>query len=197
MGPVGSDNWHSMLAGAEDILREEGYAALTSRRIAERIGVKQRLVYYYFETMDDLIVETFRRLAVRELERLRSAAASEHPLREIWHVCIHTADARLISEFMALANRIPALRSEVIGFIEESRRMQVTAISAALERTSAPRSLPPLAVAIIATSAALSVTREAQLGTTTGHAVVMDVIWRYLHDLEPENSSSRAPKTGR
>jgi AcrR family transcriptional regulator len=192
MGPVGSDNWHSMLDGAVDILREEGYAALTSRRIADRIGVKQRLVYYYFKTMDDLIVEMFRRLSVRELERLRDAAASEHPLREIWHVCIHTADARLISEFMALANRIPALRSEVISFIEESRRMQVMAITAALERGSGPRSLPPLAVAIIATSVALSVTREAQLGTTNGHADVMDVIWRYLHDLEPESSLSRA-----
>jgi AcrR family transcriptional regulator len=191
MGPAGSENWHSMLDGAEDVLREEGYAALTSRRIAERIGVKQRLVYYYFQTMDDLIVEMFRRLSARELERLRDAAASEHPLREIWHVCIHTADARLISEFMALANRIPALRSEVINFIEQSRRMQVAAIAAALERADAPRALPPLAVSIIASSVALSVTRETQLGTTAGHAVVMDVIWRYLHDLEPESSVSK------
>jgi len=191
MGPVGSDNWLAMLDGAEDVLREEGYAALTSRRIAERVGVKQRLVYYYFKTMDDLIVETFRRLSVRELERLRAATASEHPLREIWHVCIHTADARLISEFTALANRISALRAEVIKFIEESRRMQVAAITAALERSNAPGSVPPVAAAIIATSVALSVTREAQLGTTTGHALVMDVIWRYLHDLEPGNSISQ------
>ena len=192
MGPVGSENWHSMLDGAEDVLREEGYAALTSRRIAERIGVKQRLVYYYFATMDDLIVELFRRLSAREQERLRNAAASDHPLREIWHVCIHTADGRLISEFMALANRIPPLRAEVINFIEQSRRMQVAAIAAALERADAPRTLPAPAVAIIATSVALSVTREAQLGTTTGHAVVMDAIWRYLRDLEPESSASRA-----
>ena len=48
-----------MLDSAEDILREEGYGALTSRRVAERLGVKQRLVYYYFRTMDDLIAETF------------------------------------------------------------------------------------------------------------------------------------------
>src|ERR1043166_1173025 len=58
-----------MLDGAEGILRDEGYAALTSRAVAERCGVKQRLVYYYFQTMDELIVETFRRMAVRELER--------------------------------------------------------------------------------------------------------------------------------
>jgi AcrR family transcriptional regulator len=187
MGPVGSDNWHAMLNGAEDILREEGYAALTSRRIAERIGVKQRLVYYYFKTMDDLIVETFRKLSARELERLRNAASSERPIREIWDVCIHTTDARLITEFMALANRIEALRSEVIAFIEESRRMQVLALSKALEAKKGGRTLPPIAAAIIATSVALSVTREAQLGTSTGHVTVLDAIARYLSDLEPDS----------
>ncbi len=185
MGTAGSENWHAMLTGAEDILREEGYAALTSRRIAERVGVKQRLVYYYFKTMDDLIVETFRRLAVRELERLRNAVSSERPLQELWHVCIHTADARLISEFTALANRIQALRTEVIAFIEESRRMQVTALSAAVAGNNGQRSLPPLAVAIMATSVALALTRETGLGITTGHAIVTDVIWRYIRDSEP------------
>ncbi|MBV8804223.1 MAG: TetR/AcrR family transcriptional regulator [Sinobacteraceae bacterium] len=187
MGPVGSDNWHAMLDGAEDILREEGYAALTSRRVAERIGVKQRLVYYYFKTMDDLIVETFRRLSVRELERLRNAASSARPLREIWYICVHAADARLISEFTALANRIPALRSEVIAFIEESRRIQVMALSAAPAGNNPQQSLPPLAAAIIATSVALSLIREAALGTTNGHAAVTDVIWRYIRELEPGN----------
>ena len=73
MGPPGSENWHAMLDGAEDILREEGHAALTSRRIADRIGVKQRLVYYYFRTMDDLIVEMFHRRSEMELTRLREA----------------------------------------------------------------------------------------------------------------------------
>ena len=142
MGPAGSVTWSAMLDGAEDILREEGYAALTSRRIAERIGVKQRLVYYYFRTMDDLIIETFRRLAVRELERLAGALASERPLREIWDVCIHTSDARLVSEFMALANRIDGLRTEVISFIKKSRRMQVAALSAALKGKSRKGRIP-------------------------------------------------------
>ena len=41
MGPVGSDNWHAMLDGAEAVLRDEGHAALTSRRIAERIGMRR------------------------------------------------------------------------------------------------------------------------------------------------------------
>jgi AcrR family transcriptional regulator len=185
MGPAGSANWHAMLDGTEDILREEGYAALTSRRIAERIGVQQRLVYYYFQTMDDLIVETFRRLAVRELERLRLARSSAHPLREIWDVCIHTSDARLISEFMALANRIDGLRAEVIRYIEESRAIQVKALTAALTRKSAG-TIPPSGLAVLATSLALSLNREAQLGVRAGHREIMAAIGDFLAKTEPE-----------
>jgi AcrR family transcriptional regulator len=185
MGPAGSANWHAMLDSAEDILREEGYAALTSRRIAERIGVKQRLVYYYFHTMDDLIVETFRRLSVRELERLRVALTSEHPLREMWDVCIHTSDARLISEFMALANRIGGLRAEVVHFIEESRAIQVKALTTAVKRKSGD-GIPPVGLALLATSLALSLNREAQLGVTAGHRAIMAVIADFLAKTEPE-----------
>ncbi len=165
-----------MLDGAEDILREEGYGALTSRRVAERIGVKQRLVYYYFRTMDELIVETFRRLAVRDLERLNRALDDQHPLREIWDVCVHTTDTRLISEFMALANRIEALRNEVIVYIEEARRMQVSVLTKAMQASGTAASLAPVAAVIFATSAALTLHREAGLGIRTGHAEIMAVI---------------------
>ena len=186
MAAPGSANWHAMLDGAECVLREEGYAALTSRRLAEYIGVKQRLVYYYFQTMDDLIVETFGRLAVREIQRLREAASSKRPLREIWDVCIHTSDARLIAEFMALANRIKKLRAEVIRFIEESRAIQIGALSAALKRKSKNNRIPAAALAMLATSVALSLTREAELGVTLGHREILGVFGDFLSRAEPK-----------
>jgi AcrR family transcriptional regulator len=185
MGPPGSENWHAMLDGAETILREEGHAALTSRRIAERIGVKQRLVYYYFRTMDDLVVELFRRSASRELARLRAALASGHALREIWETTIGSTDSRLIAEFMALANRIDALRSEVIRFIEESREIQVAAIEGALARKGRTSPIPAHGLALMATSIALSLSREEQLGVRSGHAEIAGVIEGFLAALEP------------
>lgn len=189
MGPPGSPIWNSMLDGAEDILRDEGYGALTSRRVAERIGVKQRLVYYYFHTMDDLIVETFRRLAARELERLSAALRGKQALRDIWDVCVHTTDTRLISEFMALANRIEALRTEVKAYIRKTRRMQVSALTAAMEKSGAAGSLPPVAAAIFATSAALTLHHEAELGIRTGHAEVMAVIKQFIAAHDPADKA--------
>jgi AcrR family transcriptional regulator len=185
MGPAGSENWHAMLDGAEAVLREEGHAALTSRRIAERIGVKQRLVYYYFATMDELVIDLFHRMSVRELERLRQAAQSGLPLREIWNVRINTTDARLVSQFMALAARIEGLGKEVVHFIEESRAIQVAALAEALNKLPQGSGLDPAALAIIATSVALTLTRERQLGTEAGHEAVLALFERFLAGIEP------------
>lgn len=185
MGPPGSANWVAMLDGAEAVLREEGYAALTSRRVAERIGVKQRLVYYYFHTMEALIVETFRRHAAREMEKLRAAAASDQPLRRIWAGRIEGRDTRLISEFTALGNRMEPLRDEVVGFIEEARAIHVAALAAAMARHPDATGIPAVALAILANGTALTLGGEAALGLRTGHDEVRAVIDALLDRLEP------------
>ena len=185
MGPKGSEIWHSMLDAAEDILRNQGYGELTSRQIAERLGVKQRLVYYYFTSMDELIVETFRRLALREIERFEQAASSNQSAREIWNICVDNTDTKLISEFMALANRIDALRMEVSAHIETTRAFQIAAIERALGRSRHRASIPPPAAALLATAAALAMRREAAIGVTTGHAEVLDVIAGFIAKLDP------------
>ncbi|PEQ13042.1 TetR family transcriptional regulator [Novosphingobium sp. PC22D] len=185
MGPAGSENWHAMLDGAEDVLREEGHAALTSRRVAERVGVKQRLIYYYFSTMDELVVAMFRRLSERELARLAQAAGSDLPMRHIWDICIHTADARLTAEFMALAARIDGLRKEVIRFIEESRRIQIAAIERAAARSGAAQVMPADCLALIATSLSLTLIREEQLGVEIGHQPARALVEAIFERYEP------------
>ncbi len=189
MGQPGSANWLAMLDGAEEVLREEGYAALTSRRVAERIGVKQRLVYYYFQTMDDLIVEAFRRHAKREMARLEEAAASNQPLRRIWSVRSHPSDARLISEFVALSNRVEPLKYEVVGFIAEARALQVGLLSAAMARHPGAVAIPAVALAILANGAALTLNGEAALGVAIGHDEMHAAIGAILDRLEPERPS--------
>jgi AcrR family transcriptional regulator len=186
MGPVGSTNWLAMLDAAEATLLEEGYGALTSRRIAERVGVKQRLVYYYFQTMDELIVETFRRMATRELDRMRESAAADLPLRELWNVCINTTDSRVTSEFMALAYRSESLRQEVTFFIEESRRIQAAALGRGLGASSTILPLDPEGAALLATAVALAMTRENAIGITMGHASLLRFIEALRERLEPQ-----------
>ena len=63
IGAVDSKTRAQLLDAAELLLLEEGYAAVTSRRVAAKAGLKPQLVHYYFRTMDDLFVEVFRRRA--------------------------------------------------------------------------------------------------------------------------------------
>jgi len=194
MGSPGSAIWCSMLDSAEEILREEGYAALTSRRVAERLGLKQRLVYYYFQTMEDLIAETFRRLANRELEYLKQAASGSSPLSEIWALCIRAHDARTVAEFSALANRSDALRKEVVHFIEEQRRMQVAVLNKAFQARAIEDGLPAVAAAILATGAALTLHRESGIGVKSGHDQLLQAISKFIKKCEQRPP---APKGGR
>lgn len=184
MGNIDSAMAQSMLTATEEVLKEEGYAALTSRRVAEYVGVKQRLVYYYFATMDDLIIESFRRLAIRDLERLRNSVSSDHPLHDIWDVGVNTADSRLVAEFMALAYRNEGLRVEVAKFIEDARDIQVAAIRKAIGNNDDLKELKPIALALISSSVALAMNREAAIGVTKGHQTVKRLIKRFCDELD-------------
>lgn len=183
MGSLDSAMAQSMLTATEEVLKEEGYASLTSRRVAEHVGVKQRLVYYYFATMDDLIIESFRRLAIRDLERLKNSVSSDHPLHDIWEVGVNTADSRLVAEFMALAYRNEGLRKEVVRFIEDARDIQVAAIRKIMGSKES-KELKPVALALLGSSVALAMNREAAIGVTKGHQTVKRLIKSFCDELE-------------
>ncbi len=197
MGPADSATRGLLLDGAENILKEEGYGSLTSRRIAERVGIKQQLTYYYFRTMDELMVEAFRRLSKRELTRLENALSSDSPLHEFWRVSSNTSDARLISEFMALAHRSEGVKSEVIEFIEKSRRMQSRAVAQSIEnlrKKSGIAALSPAAITFLTTSIALALTRESALGITAAHKEIDALVKQCLSALEPGHSRRKGVK---
>ncbi len=67
-------------------LVEEGYAALTTRRVAERADVAQSTVMHHFETREALLVEAVTQLALRlsarALESIDLAALGEPSHRE-------------------------------------------------------------------------------------------------------------------
>ena len=186
MGPVESPTGAAMLDAAELILLEEGYAALSSPRVAEYTGATRRLVYYYFRTMDDLVLETLKRFSRRELDRLENAARSERPLDELWNNCINTSDAPILSEFMAVANRDENVREEVVSFIERSRKIQAKVLRNAISKSHIHLSLvTPEALAFVATSLSLALNREAALGVKMGHSLIISRLKQLVQLVEP------------
>lgn len=177
MGPSDSATSNALLDATERVLRNEGYGAASSRRIAEEAGLKQQLVYYYFRTMDELLLATFRRRTDRALARLHEDVNSDQPVHAIWWTLSQSQDARLNFEFMALANRHPGIRDEVARFLTESRRLTSQAITRQGKEKGVD--LGPVsadAAAFLLSTVNVFLGREAATGITEGHKDIRALI---------------------
>src|SRR5258708_38155414 len=58
----------ALIQATADCLIEEGYSALTTRRVAERAGVAQSTLMHHFPTREALLVEAGPSLALRLAE---------------------------------------------------------------------------------------------------------------------------------
>ena len=84
IGAPDAKNRGVLLDAAEQLMLDEGYAAVTSRRVAEKAGLKPQLVHYYFRTMDDLFLAMFRRRGDQGLSQQAAVLASPQPLWALW-----------------------------------------------------------------------------------------------------------------
>jgi AcrR family transcriptional regulator len=182
-----------LLDAAEELLLDEGYAAVTSRRVAAKAGLKPQLVHYYFQTMDDLFVEVFRRSAEANLSRFDEAVAADGSLRNLWRL---NADPRGIAftiEFVALANHRKAIRAEIARYAERFRAAQVEAVRAALAAQGISEDeLPPIVALLTMTGLSQVLALELALGVTTGHDTTLAFVERAIAELEQPRPRRRA-----
>src|ERR1051325_11314149 len=118
----------ALLDAARALLLEEGYAAVTSRKVAARAGLKPQLVHYYFATMDDLFIALVRHGAELNLARQAKALTDADRLRALWEFANDPAGATFTMELAALANHRKAIRAELATYAERFRALQADAL---------------------------------------------------------------------
>ncbi|MGB6205422.1 TetR/AcrR family transcriptional regulator [Mycobacterium sp.] len=190
IGAPDAKNRGVLLDAAEQLMLEEGYAAVTSRRVAEKAALKPQLVHYYFRTMDDLFLAAFRRRAEEGLEAQAQALQSSQPLWALWRFSTDPAATAITMEFVALANHRKALKAEIAYYAERFREEQQKALSTVLRRYGADAAeVPPLVWSVLMTSVSRVLVMEQVLGMSAGHAETVGFVERYLLRLEgaPEN----------
>jgi TetR/AcrR family transcriptional regulator len=158
-----------LLDAAELLMLEEGYAAVTSRRLA-RAGLKQSLFYYYFRTMDELFLAVLRRMSEQGLERLEIALNSAQPLRALWNLSSDPSRTALTMEFVALANHRKVVHAEIARYAEQYRGLEVKALTRLFAARGIVPQIPPLVCAVLLTSLARGLVQEGALGISKGHA---------------------------
>ena len=174
---------------------EEGYAGVSSRKVAATAGLKSKLLHYYFRTMDDLFIAAFQRREDWHVEHFASAAASATPLHDLWGLGVDAASSKLYLEFNALACHRPAVR-EVIARSAGRDRITVAAAlhSVFLRYGIDPEKFPPKVVAMAMAGMARALATERALGTEDGHAEALDFVARLLGNLESSGGQEKCPQ---
>lgn len=173
-----------LLDAAELLMQEEGYAAVTSRRIGVRAGVKPQLVHYYFRTMDDLFLALFQRRAERGLEFAAQAAQSDKPLRALWEQSRDPTDVAMNLEFMALANHRKTLRAAMGEFGDRLRKIQEQSLARHFERRGIQAQMPPGVATLVLASVGQILVLEAAIGMSNAHAATEALVESYLSQFE-------------
>lgn len=193
IGAPDAKNRVLLLDAAEQLMLEEGYAAVTSRRLANKAGLKPQLVHYYFRTMEELFLEVFRRRAEEALEVHAQMLKLPQPLWALWRFGTDPAFTRISMEFMALANHRKEMRAEIAYYAERFREEQRQAVATALERYGSriqdegqDIDIPPVVWTVLMSSLSRFLVLEQAIGMSAGHAETLELVENYLRRLEGE-----------
>lgn len=193
IGAPDAKNRVLLLDAAERLMLEEGYAAVTSRRLANKAGLKPQLVHYYFRTMEELFLEVFRRRAEEALEVHAQMLKLPQPLWALWRFGTDPAFTRISMEFMALANHRKEMRAEIAYYAERFREEQRQAVATALERYGSriqdqgqDIDIPPVVWTVLMSSLSRFLVLEQAIGMSAGHAETLELVENYLRRLEGE-----------
>jgi TetR/AcrR family transcriptional regulator len=174
-----------LLDAAERLLLREGYAAVTSRRVAAEAEVKAQLVHYHFGSMDDLYLEVYRRRAEEGFERLRTAMEVHPSLRTVWRFGVDRFGPAFSLEFVALANHRKAIRDEIARTAERFRELQLDAIATILrDRGVSSEVCPPVVVLLAMSGVSQAIAIEEALGITSGHEEMVQFVEGWIDEAE-------------
>ncbi|HET6951322.1 MAG TPA: TetR/AcrR family transcriptional regulator [Acidimicrobiales bacterium] len=178
---------NEILDAAAAIMVDEGYAAVTSRRVATAAGVNSALVYYYFESMDGLFVALFRRGADRSFDRLDEVLASPQPLWQFWDFVHDPSNSARTMEFIAVANHRKAIQAEIADYSRRFRKRELELLATVLEGYGLdPERWPAASIVLSLSGISRFMLIEQAFGVDVGHAETIAVIEREIRALEGE-----------
>jgi AcrR family transcriptional regulator len=160
-----------VLDATEEIMLEDGYAAVSSRSVAGRVGINPPLVHYYFGSLDDLFVAVLHRRGGTNVERMTQALESDEPLRTWWRLVSDPRGAALFIELIAAGNHRPALQDALGEYARDVRRMQIEKLESLLpEYGISGDEVPPALVAAAMQGLAFGLVAD----QTAGHDTATD-----------------------
>lgn len=190
VGAESSETRARIVEATEQVIREEGYAAASSRRVAQVAGLKPSLVHYYFPTTDDMLLAVFKRGAAQSDAMIEEALASDDPIRGLWRFFSDTSRTALTMEFMALALHRDGIRAEIARHSDAMRERQADLFRRLLgDRLTAIGQ--PEGLSVILAGIGRALVMENGLGIHAGHAETRAIVEAWLDRLlEPASQKN-------
>jgi AcrR family transcriptional regulator len=191
------------LDAAERLLIEVGYAAISTRRLAEEADANHGLVHYYFGSMEELFIRVLERFTRRLIARQRELYASDAPYLDKWREAMRYLDEDRASgyqkiwyELQAMAWNRPEMRERLAPVLAEWKSAMRSAVNDAVRRYGLDTERFP-AEAWITLIVAFNegVILERLSGITEGHRELLEAIDRWMAALA-EGSPRQAREEG-
>jgi len=198
--PARAEAIEAILDGAESLLVEVGYAAITTRKLAERAGVNHGLVHYYFGSMEEVFIQVLERYTAELTARQRALYASDAPFIDKWRVAMaHLIDddeadyQKIWFELQAMSWSRPKMRARVGRILREWQSVLEPAFRAGLRELGVDtRRYPVEAVVSLVATFNEGVILERLMGADSGHAQLLNMIDRMLVRMQREQEKGSA-----
>ena len=174
-----------LLDAAERLLVSDGYAAVSTRRLAEEAGLNHGLIHYYFGSMDELFIQVLERFTQRLIGRQRQMYGQPHtPFSEKWRSAVAFLEEDAVSgyqklwlELQAMAWNRPELAERIAAVNGAWRQVLTEAFTLAadeLEIDNEAVPVPALVSLVMTFNQGLILERLS--GVTDGHDELLGVI---------------------
>jgi AcrR family transcriptional regulator len=183
----------AFLDAAERLLIGHGYASISTRRLAEEAGANHGLVHYYFGSMENLFVRVLERFTERLIARQRAMyGRTDISGAEKWKTAMGYLESDLTAgypkiwlELQALGWNRPDIAERVAQVNREWRAVLTEAFDHMIDEYGLDRERFPLAAVVsLVMTFNEGIMVERLSGISTGHRELLDMVERWLEDLE-------------
>ena len=146
-----------VVAAAFEALKRHGYAGSSTRAIAAIGGFNPALIFYYFETLDDLLLAALAESSAERLERYRDAVAAAASLEELLAVLrriyaddVASGHIRVVSEVVGASVAKRELAPRVVELMQPWLDLAESGAANAVAGTPLEQLVPPRTLAVAA-----------------------------------------------
>lgn len=179
-----------LIAAAIDTLRESGYACASARRIAQRAGCNQALIFYHFGSVTDLLVAALEDISARRMDAYQGLLAHTATLadlaeaaRTVFEQDLDAGHVTVLVEMISGAQSVPGLSDRIAACLSPWRDFARAAVSEVIAASPVAPLLPPDEVAHAVVAGILGLEMLANLDGDRAAALALFDRLRSLGDL--------------